>query len=154
MKDPVAREIGRLRTELRAAQAMIEVLTDRIGEMARKVDREAPINVVTLPMPDPSFDEIVKLVCAHYGVTLQALRSDRRARAIARPRQVACWLAVEATGLSLPAIGRLMGGRDHTTIMHARNTVRSSRADDPEFKAETDALLGRVREAVKEADAA
>jgi chromosomal replication initiator protein len=47
------------------------------------------------------------------------MTSERRARAVARPRQVAMYLAKQLTTRSLPEIGKKFGGRDHTTVMHA-----------------------------------
>jgi hypothetical protein len=59
----------------------------------------------------------------HFALTVLALRGQRRSRDVARPRQIAMYLAKELTAFSLPAIGRHFGGRDHTTVIHAVNTV-------------------------------
>jgi len=56
--------------------------------------------------------------------------SARRARAVARPRQVAMYLAKQLTPRSLPEIGRKFGGRDHTTVMHAIRRIEELRALD------------------------
>jgi chromosomal replication initiator protein len=57
--------------------------------------------------------------------------SARRARAVARPRQVAMYLTKQLTPRSLPEIGRKFGGRDHTTVMHAIRRIDELRAVDP-----------------------
>ena len=70
-----------------------------------------------------TIDEIQKQVAEHYNIRLADMHSARRARAVARPRQVAMYLAKQLTSRSLPEIGRKFGGRDHTTVMHAVRKV-------------------------------
>ena len=66
-----------------------------------------------------SIEEIQKKVAEHWNIRLTDMASARRARAVARPRQVAMFLAKQLTSRSLPEIGRRFGNRDHTTVMHA-----------------------------------
>jgi chromosomal replication initiator protein len=66
-----------------------------------------------------TIDEIQKKVAEHFNMKMSEMISARRARAVARPRQVAMYLAKQLTSRSLPEIGRKFGGRDHTTVMHA-----------------------------------
>lgn len=74
---------------------------------------------------------IQETVAAHYRIPETEMTSERRARWVARPRQVAMFLARELTPQSLPAIGRMFGGRDHTTVIHAiRKVERLMRADE------------------------
>jgi chromosomal replication initiator protein len=77
-----------------------------------------------------SVDDIQKRVAAHYGVRVAEMFSARRARNIARPRQVAMYLAKILTSLSYPEIGRQFGGRDHTTVMHAVRSIEGLMASD------------------------
>jgi chromosomal replication initiator protein len=63
-------------------------------------------------------DRIIDEVASHFGVAVNALCGRSRSRDIARPRQIAMYLIREETGESLPRIGALLGGRDHTTILH------------------------------------
>jgi len=72
-----------------------------------------------------SVDAIQKRVAAHYGMRVSDMFSARRSRDIARPRQIAMYLAKNLTSLSYPDIGRQFGGRDHTTVMHAVKTIES-----------------------------
>ena len=72
-----------------------------------------------------SVDVIQKRVAAHYGVRVSEMFSARRARNIARPRQIAMYLAKNHTSFSYPEIGRQFGGRDHTTVMHAVKTIEN-----------------------------
>lgn len=84
-------------------------------------------------------DKIQRAVCEEFGLTLNDMVSKRRARAIARPRQVAMYLSKKLTKRSLPDIGRRFGGRDHTTVMHAVKRVDSLRAEDPTFNSRVEA---------------
>ncbi|MGH7073332.1 MAG: chromosomal replication initiator protein DnaA [Stellaceae bacterium] len=66
-----------------------------------------------------SIDEIQKRVAEHYNIRLAEMHSARRAREVARPRQVAMYLCKQLTPRSLPEIGKKFGKRDHTTVIHA-----------------------------------
>ncbi|HKJ84922.1 MAG TPA: helix-turn-helix domain-containing protein, partial [Spirochaetia bacterium] len=66
-----------------------------------------------------SIDNIQRLVAEYYKIKISDILSKRRNRAIARPRQMAMFLAKELTNHSLPEIGDAFGGRDHTTVLHA-----------------------------------
>ena len=67
---------------------------------------------------------------AHFGVRVAEMFSARRARDVARPRQVAMYLTKMLTSLSYPEIGRQFGGRDHTTVMHAVRAIEGLMAND------------------------
>lgn len=75
-------------------------------------------------------DEIQRQVADYYNIKLSDLLSARRARAVARPRQVAMYLCKHLTSKSLPSIGRKFGGRDHTTVMHAVKRIDELRQTD------------------------
>ncbi|HUK60963.1 MAG TPA: chromosomal replication initiator protein DnaA [Stellaceae bacterium] len=77
-----------------------------------------------------TIDEIQKRVAEHYNIRLADMHSARRARAVARPRQVAMYLCKQLTPRSLPEIGRKFGGRDHTTVMHAVRKIEELRTAD------------------------
>jgi chromosomal replication initiator protein len=93
-----------------------------------------------------TIEEIQKRVSAHFNVRIADMHSARRARAVARPRQVAMYLSKQLTSRSLPEIGRKFGGRDHTTVMHAVRKVEDLKATDASF-AEDVELLRRMLEA-------
>ncbi len=92
-----------------------------------------------------TIDEIQKRVAEHYNIRLSDMHSARRARAVARPRQVAMFLCKQLTPRSLPEIGRKFGGRDHTTVMHAVRKIEELRASDRTL-AEDVELLRRMLE--------
>ena len=92
-----------------------------------------------------TIEEIQKRVAEHYNIKFGDMHSPRRARAVARPRQVAMYLAKALTSRSLPEIGRKFGGRDHTTVMHAVRKVEELRAGDSGFNEDVE-LLRRMIE--------
>ena len=92
-----------------------------------------------------TIEEIQRRVAEHYNIKLSEMSSERRARAVARPRQVAMFLAKQLTSRSLPEIGRKFGGRDHTTVMHAVRKIEELRQSDAAI-AEDVELLKRTLE--------
>ena len=90
-----------------------------------------------------TIEDIQRKVAEHYNIRIAELSSDRRARAVARPRQVAMFLCKALTPLSLPEIGRKFGGRDHTTVLHAVRKVEELMAADSEM-ADDVAMLRRA----------
>ena len=91
-----------------------------------------------------TIDEIQKRVAEHYNIRLSDMHSARRARAVARPRQVAMYLSKQLTTRSLPEIGRKFF-RDHTTVMHAVRTIEDLRGTDRSLAEDID-LLRRMLE--------
>ncbi|PBN41964.1 chromosomal replication initiator protein DnaA [Sphingobium sp. D43FB] len=89
-------------------------------------------------------DEIQKVCAAHFRIDVSEMRSKRRARAVARPRQVAMYLAKKMTPRSLPEIGRIFGGRDHSTVIHAVRTIEQLRESNPDIDADVRALLRQL----------
>ncbi len=90
-------------------------------------------------------EEIQRKVAEHWNIRLTDMTSARRARAVARPRQVAMYLAKQLTSRSLPEIGRRFGNRDHTTVMHAVSRVAELMEQDSEFQERVE-LLRRMLE--------
>ena len=74
-----------------------------------------------------SIDNIQKMVAEYYNIKISDLLSKRRNRTIARPRQMAMYLAKQSTNHSLPEIGDAFGGRDHTTVLHACRKITELR---------------------------
>lgn len=90
-----------------------------------------------------TIEEIQKKVAEHFTIKLAEMSSARRSRQVARPRQIAMYLAKQLTSRSLPEIGRKFGGRDHTTVMHAVKKVEELKECDQNF-AEDVELLRRM----------
>jgi chromosomal replication initiator protein len=92
-----------------------------------------------------TIEEIQKRVAEHWGLRVTDMTSSRRARTVARPRQVAMYLSKQFTDRSLPEIGRMFGNRDHTTVMHAVTRVTELMAADPDFKEQVELMAGLLK---------
>ena len=92
-----------------------------------------------------TMEEIQKRVAEHFQIRLSDMSSARRSRTVARPRQIAMYLAKQLTSRSLPEIGRAFGGRDHTTVIHAVRKVEELMKADVAFAEDVD-LLTRMLE--------
>jgi chromosomal replication initiator protein len=86
-------------------------------------------------------ENIQKTVADYFKLKVADLFSKKRTRQIARPRQVAMWLAKNLTSQSYPSIGDAFGGRDHTTVLHAVRTIETLRAKDNELNHDVHVLL-------------
>ncbi|MDJ0948797.1 MAG: chromosomal replication initiator protein DnaA [Alphaproteobacteria bacterium] len=106
----------------------IETVKEVLSDVLRANDRKVTI------------EDIQKAVARHFNVRISDMHSARRARAVARPRQVAMFLSKQLTTRSLPEIGRRFGGRDHTTVMHAVKTVERLCAEDVGFAEDVEVI--------------
>ena len=79
-------------------------------------------------------DKIQNTVSNYFNITLNDMLSQRRSRPLARPRQIAMFLAKKLTTRSLPEIGRRFANRDHTTVIHAVKTITKLSEKDEEMK--------------------
>ncbi|WP_395000781.1 chromosomal replication initiator protein DnaA [Sphingomonas sp.] len=113
--------------------AAYAVMTGRAIDIA--FVEEVLANVLRANQRRISIDEIQTQVAEHYRIRKAEMTSARRAREVARPRQVAMYLSKQLTPKSLPDIGRRFGGRDHTTVIHAVKQIEKLRASDPEIDA-------------------
>lgn len=93
-----------------------------------------------LPRRTASMNAIARAVCQHYGFTPTDVFSERRTKNLMRPRQVAYYLCKELTTQSLPCIGRVLGGRDHTTILHGVQKITRLLATDAKLAADIAAI--------------
>jgi len=115
-------------------EVTLEVAQECLSDILRASDRKVTI------------DEIIRKVADHYNLRLSDMLSPRRARSVARPRQVAMFLSKMLTSKSLPEIGRRFGGRDHTTVIHGVRKIEELKAVDNQI-AEDVELLRRMLEA-------
>ncbi len=111
----------------------IEMAQEILKDVLRAADRRVTI------------EEIQKVVVEHYGIRLADMSSSRRSRAIARPRQVAMYLAKILTPRSLPEIGKRFGNRDHTTVMHAVRQIEKLSAEDRALADDVEQLKRRLQ---------
>jgi chromosomal replication initiator protein len=89
-------------------------------------------------------DHISDVVAEEWNVTADALASKRRSRDVMIPRQVAMYLIKEILDLPLVRIGRIFGGRDHSTVIHSIRKVEEHMGQDPMFASRVDRLHGRL----------
>ncbi|OMH39612.1 chromosomal replication initiator protein DnaA [Motiliproteus sp. MSK22-1] len=103
--------------------------------------RESLKDLLALQDKMISIDNIQRVVAEYYKIKISDLHSKRRSRSVARPRQVAMALSKELTNHSLPEIGNSFGGRDHTTVLHARRKVAELRESDTDIREDYKNLL-------------
>jgi len=96
-------------------------------EISLELAKEALKDIIGAHNRQITLESIQKTVADYYKIKVADMYSQKRTRAIARPRQVAMWLARELTPHSLPEIGDAFGGRDHTTVLHACRTITDLR---------------------------
>ena len=106
----------------------LEIAEDLLQDLLRASDRRTTI------------DQIQKKVAEHFNVKMSDMHSARRSRTIARPRQIAMFLAKNLTTRSLPEIGRKFGGRDHTTVIHAIKKVKELVKNDSSLSEDIEIL--------------
>ena len=118
--------------------------------VGRKIDmdmvQECLADILRVSQRKVTIDEIIRKVADHYNLRMTDLISSRRARIIARPRQVAMFLSKTLTSKSLPEIGRKFGGRDHTTVIHAVKKIEELKQIDNQISEEVE-ILRRMLEA-------
>ena len=133
----ITSNIRELEGSLRRIAAHSQLLSDReitldmtqdvLKDILRSIDRKTTI------------DEIQKKVAEYFNISVKELQSSRRARTVARPRQIAMYLAKLLTSRSLPEIGRKFD-RDHTTVMHAVRKVEELIVEDTSLAENIDTL--------------
>lgn len=120
---------------------VLEGALTRIFAFATLVNRKIDLEMVQECLADllrsserkVTIDEIKRRVADYYSLRMNDLISPRRARSVARPRQVAMYLCKALTSKSLPEIGRGFGGRDHTTVIHAVRKIEELRSSDTQI---------------------
>ncbi len=133
---------------------VLEGALTRLFAFASLVGREITLDMAQESLADilrasdrkVTMDEIMRKTCDYYNVRMSDLLSPKRSRNIARPRQMAMWLAKHLTSRSYPEIGKRFGGRDHTTVIHAVRKIEELKAQDSQV-AEDAELLRRMLEA-------
>lgn len=102
-------------------------------EISIALAKDALRDLLSIKNRQITVDNIQKTVADFYKIKIADMYSKRRPASIAKPRQVAMYLAKELTQKSLPEIGELFGGRDHTTVLHAVRKIGSERGQDTEL---------------------
>jgi chromosomal replication initiator protein len=109
-------------------------------EITIEVAREALKDLLSVQNRQISVENIQKTVADFYNIKIADMYSKKRPANIARPRQIAMYIAKELTQKSLPEIGELFGGRDHTTVLHAVRKITEERSRDNQLNHELHVL--------------
>ena len=139
---------GRIHTSIRELEGAL----NRVAAYAQLTGETIDLDFAVATLGDVlrghqrriTIDEIQKAVSAHFELKPIDLVSARRARAVARPRQIAMYLAKRLTTRSLPEIGRKFGGRDHSTVIHAVRKIEELRDQDQDIDGAVRALMRQL----------
>jgi len=141
----LARTISRNVRELEGGLNKLLAYAQLTGkEISRELAEEQLSDILSACRRRITIDEIQRTVCEYYRVDRTEMSSKRRARAVARPRQVAMYLSKVMTPRSYPEIGRKFGGRDHSTVIHAVKLVEQLRGEDSEMDNDVRMLLRQL----------
>lgn len=124
----------------RAVEGAIKQVFAASALIGRETDMEVVVEALsgnwTAPEKSVPVETIKRRVAAFFDLSLEDIVSQRRHRAVARPRQIAMYFCKRLTRRSFPDIGQRFGGRDHTTVMHAVKRIEELAAGDAAFAAE------------------
>lgn len=112
----------------------LELTQDCLADVLKASDRKVTV------------EEIQRKVSEHYNIRLSDMIGPKRVRTLARPRQIAMYLAKNMTSRSLPEIGRRFGGRDHTTVMHGVKKIEELKATDSQMADDVELLRRALSE--------
>ncbi|SDC43624.1 MULTISPECIES: chromosomal replication initiator protein DnaA [unclassified Candidatus Frackibacter] len=101
-----------------------------------------------IPTSEPkeiNMELIQKVVTEYYNLEMKDMKSKKRTRAIAFPRQIAMYISRELTDASLPKIGENFGGRDHTTVLHAYDKISTKIEEEIDFKKTVESLINKIK---------
>ena len=119
---------------LTGAQANLPVVKNILKDFITEDDR--PLTV----------ESIMKSVADHYGIRVPDMKSKKRTKDIALPRQVAMYISRAITEASLSEIGKVIGGKDHATVIYAVKQIKSRRTKDESFDRMIDNLISKLRQ--------
>lgn len=135
----------RIRSNVRELEGALKRVIAHCIFMGRDITieliRESLKDLLALQDKLVSVDNIQRTVAEYYKIKISDLLSKRRSRSVARPRQVAMALSKELTNHSLPEIGDMFGGRDHTTVLHACRKINELKESDADIREDYKNLL-------------
>jgi chromosomal replication initiator protein len=130
----IARKVQANIRELEGALTTIYAVSITTGqEISLESARAALEDQIMLGARAISITDIIDVVTKHYNVRLSDLQSKKRSQSIALPRQICMYIARKLTRHSLEEIGGHLGGRDHTTVMHACNKIKEAESNDSQM---------------------
>jgi len=128
--------LSRLRAHAQMSSSSLSV--DLATEVLREILPQTRVRPITIPA-------IQRAVAEFFGIRVEEMKAKRRTKGVAFPRQVAMYLSRELTDASLPRIGEEFGGRDHTTVMHACDRVKTAVIQDIHLAAGIKSLVDNFR---------
>jgi chromosomal replication initiator protein len=135
----------RIRSNIRELEGALRRVTANAHFTGRPITlefaKEALRDLIAMQDRMVNVDNIQKTVAEYYKIRVADLLSNKRTRTVTRPRQIAMSLAKELTNHSLPEIGQMFGGRDHTTVLHATRKVAELKESDSKFMEDYSNLL-------------
>jgi len=137
----IARKVQANIRELEGALTSVYAVMTTTGEkLTLEVAKKALNGQIDSPVKHISITDIIEVVTGHFDVRLVDLQSKKRSQSITLPRQICMYMARSLTRHSLEEIGGHLGGRDHTTVMHACSKIDKAQQNDPQMHA----LLGQL----------
>ena len=131
--------IGYIASKIKSNIRELEGALIRIIAYSSLTNREVSVDLATEALKDiiskkqgkhVTIDAIQDVVASYYNLRIEDLKSQRRTRSVAYPRQIAMYLSRKLTDMSLPKIGEEFGGRDHTTVIHAYEKISENLKTD------------------------
>lgn len=111
-----------------------------------QLTKEVLKDLVKEPTKLITIDFIQRCVVEEFGISLQDLKTKRRNKQVVFPRQIAMYLSRELTELSLPEIGELFGGKDHTTVLHSYKKIKESLINNIELKERVEKVIHIIKQ--------
>lgn len=134
---------------VRELEGIVTSIMARSITLNKSVDINLASNVIKTTVKatntELSIDDIINTVCEYYKVSSTLLHSNSRKREIVKPRQVAMYLAKKYTDMPLSKIGSMVANRNHATVIHSENTVKTQIEVDKAFKAELEELESMIK---------
>ncbi len=141
----IARKVHANIRELEGALTIIYAVATTVGEeITLELAQVALEGQIESAVRHISISDIIEVVTRHFDVRLADLQSKKRSQSVTLPRQICMYLARNLTRHSLGEIGGHLGGRDHTTVMHACNKIGEAQRSDPQMHALLDGLTRQV----------
>jgi chromosomal replication initiator protein len=141
---------GKIKSNIRELEGALNKVIAHSSLMGKKINlqstQEILVDLLRANERVITIAEIQKKVADYFNVKISDMSSAKRARFIARPRQIAMYICKQLTTRSLSEIGRKFGGKDHTTVMHAVKKVVELAAGDNEFKKDVENLVNLVNQ--------
>lgn len=114
-------------------------------EITMDIAKEELQNIISPDKPREITPQlIIEVVAEHFNLSMEQMTSNARAKNIARPRQIAMYLCKQMTTVPLEAIGNLLGGRDHSTIIHGANKIAEEYEKEEDLRQQIEAIKKKI----------